>query len=147
MRYALGLAALTLVVSIGGGASAQVDTPPNCHWVAMPEAPATLELWCRGDDGRARATGRTLQQSSRPTPVGECPAGKLYDGARCRSEAAVIAAAPKAPYAAPERPAAPTAKTNPPRVLLFRDSRGRRDRGMACVDDRDVTICKPLPRY
>jgi len=147
MRYALGLAVLTLMAFGAGGATGQVDTPPNCHWVAMPEAPATLELWCRGDDGRARATGRTLQQSSRPTPSGECPAGKLYDGARCRPEAAVLAAAPKAPYAAPERPAVPAAKSNPPRVLLFRDSRGRRDRGMACVDDRDVTICKPIPRY
>lgn len=148
MRRALGLAALAFGLLSGGAAAAQVETPPNCHWVATAQASATLELWCRGDDGRARPTGRLLQQSTRPTPAGECPKGKMYDGSRCRPEAAVLAAAPRAPYVAPDRPAAaPAAKSNTPRVLLFRDGRGGRDRGMACVDDREVTICKPIPRY
>ncbi len=150
MRYGLGLAILTLGVLGGGGmAAAQVETPPNCHWVATPEAPATLELWCRGDDGRARPTGRTLQQSTRPAAGGECAAGKIYDGARCRPEAEVLAAAPHAPYVAPDRPVVPgpTAKGRSPRVLMFHDGRGGHDRGMACVDDRDVTVCQPIPRY
>ncbi|WP_309643538.1 hypothetical protein [Phenylobacterium sp.] len=152
MRYGLGTTILMLSILGGGGAAmAQVETPPNCHWVSMPETSATLELWCRGDDGRARATGRTLQQSKRPTSDG-CAAGLLYDGARCVPEAQVLAAAPQAPYVMPDRPVipAPSTTTRRPRVLLYQDGRygrGGRQRGMACIDDRDVTVCKPLPRY
>lgn len=131
---------------LAGDAAGQVATPPNCHWVALPEAPSTIELWCRGEDGRARATGRTLQQGPAPASDG-CPAGQLYDGQRCISEAAALAAAPQGPYIGPERPPSAGQKAqSAPRVLLFQDRDGRHNQGMACIDQRDVTICRPIPR-
>lgn len=137
----LGTAVMT------SGAAAQVSTPSNCHWVALPDSPTTIEMWCRADDGRARPTGRTLEQGAAPT-TDDCPAGKLYDGERCVSEAAALAAAPQEPYIGPERSSSPGPKTDArPRVLLFQDRDGRRIQGMACINQRDVIICRPIPRY
>ncbi|MFN3513108.1 MAG: hypothetical protein ACK41C_08695 [Phenylobacterium sp.] len=142
MRH-LGLG-LAFAVLLGGPAAAQVDTPPNCHWVGASPDARTLELWCRGDDGRARPTGRMLHQSGTAPP--DCPRGQVYDGARCIAEAAALAALPQAPYVAPPPAVAgPYPKGPAPRVLLFRDRRGQGDRGMACVDDRGVTVCRPIP--
>lgn len=148
MRLRLALFAITAVTAVATGASAQVDTPPNCHWVALPDAPSTIEMWCRADDGRARPTGRKMQQGPAAASDG-CPTGKIYNGARCVTEAAALAAAPQG-YIGPERQTPPTpqpaAKTTP-RVLMFQDRNGKNRRGMACVDRQDVTVCQPIPRY
>jgi hypothetical protein len=145
MRIRLG-ALIVALTAWGGAAGAETVTPSNCHWVALPETPTTIEMWCRGPDGRARATGRTMQQDPASTSDG-CPAGKLYDGRRCVSEAEALAAAPQAPYAAPIRPSTPTPQAAPaPRVLMFQDRDGRNRRGMACVAQHDVTICQPIRR-
>lgn len=150
MRLELGLLAavvLTGAAMAATGASAQTTTtPPNCHWVALPEAPDTIQLWCRGEDGRARATNRTMRQGPADASDG-CPAGKIYDGRRCITEAAALAAAPQG-YIGPERPATPQpAAGTAPRVLMFQDRNGRNRRGMACIDRQDVTVCQPIPRY
>ncbi len=151
MRFGIlvlaGLASALTVGSAPSVAAAQpVVTPPNCHWVALPESPSTIEMWCRGEDGRARASGRTMQQG--PAAAGnDCPAGKIYDGARCVSEAAALAAAPRT-YIGPDRPATPLpVAKSAPRVLLFQDRNGQHRQGMACIDRSDVTVCQPIPRY
>jgi len=131
---------------MGTGAMAQTTTPPDCHWVAVPESPSSIEMWCRGPDGRARPTGKTMLQGSSAVSDG-CPSGQVYDGRRCVSEAAALAAAPLG-YIGPERPATPQPKARTtPRVLLFQDRDGRNRQGMACVDQRDVTVCQPIPRH
>lgn len=150
MRLQLGLLAAMLVAGVAmaaSGAGAQTTTTPsNCHWVALPDAPSTIEMWCRADDGRARPTGRKMQQGPAAASDG-CPAGKLYNGTRCVTEAQALAAAPQG-YIGPERPPTPppAAKTAP-RVLMFQDRNGRNRRGMACIDRQDVTVCQPIPRY
>jgi hypothetical protein len=80
-----------------------------------------------------------------------CPKGQLYDGARCVSETRAFEAAGRTWRAAPPpatapAPAAPS-KTTEPRILMFQDRKSRRSRGMACVDEANVTVCRPLPRY
>lgn len=146
MRLQFGTLAFVAAVGLGSSASAQVDTPPNCHWVALPDAPATIEMWCRADDGRARPTGRKMQQGPASASDG-CPKGKIYDGQRCVTEAAALAAAPQG-YIGPERPPTPQPAAKPaPRVLMFQDRNGRNRRGMACIDRQDVTVCQPIPRY
>ncbi|HEY3696604.1 hypothetical protein [Phenylobacterium sp.] len=146
MRRAVGL---IVWAAMAGGAAAQVDTPPDCHWVAVPARPSTIEMWCRGEDGRATPTGRLMRQAS-PNTWDGCPRGKLYDGARCVTEARALAAAGEAWASAPPPvpgPAAAAAPANRPRVLMFQDRRGRRGRGMACIDQDNATICKPIPRH
>lgn len=146
MRLQFGTLAFVAAIGLGGSVSAQVDTPPNCHWVALPDAPATIEMWCRTDDGRARPTGRKMQQGPASASDG-CPKGKIYDGQRCVTEAAALAAAPQG-YIGPERPPTPQpAAKSAPRVLMFQDRNGRNRRGMACIDRQDVTVCQPIPRY
>jgi hypothetical protein len=131
---------------MAGGASAQVITPPNCHWVATPQEASVVELWCRSEDGRARPTGKTLRQ-----PAGDawdgCPPGKLYDGARCVSEAMALAAASRTYDFAPQGYAAGPPPPAQPRLLLFQDRRGGRSRGLACIDQDNVTVCRPIPRH
>lgn len=148
MRLELGLFVILVAAALATSASAQVDTPPNCHWVALPNAPTTIEMWCRADDGRARPTGRKMQQGPAAASDG-CPAGKLYDGRRCVTEAEALAAAPQG-YIGPDRPAPATpqaAAKTAPRVLMFQDRGGKNRRGMACIDRQDVTVCQPIPRY
>lgn len=146
MRLAIG----TLIWALGAaGASAQVDTPQNCHWVATPADPSMIEMWCRDPDGRAHPTGRTMRQAPADAWSG-CARGRIYDGTRCVSEARALEKANRVWEAAP--PPAPAASPNPPaatqpRVLMFQDRKGRRSRGMACTDQSQVTICKPIPHY
>jgi hypothetical protein len=146
MRRAIGLLAWAVTA---GGAAAQVDTPPNCHWVAVPAQPSTIEMWCRGEDGRATPTGRLMRQAPPDTWDG-CPRGRIYDGAHCVTEAQALAAAnevwastpPPAPSAAGGSPPA-----NKPQVLMFQNRKGKRGRGMACIDQDNATICKPIPHH
>ena len=136
MRWATGLAALAAGVATAGAACAQVTTPPNCHWVTVPAQPDNIEMWCRGDDGRARPTGRMMRQAPPDTWDG-CPAGKIYDGLHCVTEARALAAAAEvwamAPPPAPSASAAPSPSSKP-RILMFQDRKGKRGRGMACID-------------
>jgi hypothetical protein len=146
MRLAIG----TLIWALGAaGAWAQVDTPQNCHWVAVTNNPSVIEMWCRDPDGQAHPTGKTMRQAPPDTWSG-CPRGRIYDGARCVSEARALQQAnrlwddlpPPAPSVSPGPP-----PRSQPRVLLFQDRKGRRGRGMACVDQAQATICKPIPHY
>jgi hypothetical protein len=151
MRLAIGIAVWAVGAAgvLAPHAWAQVDTPPNCHWVSLPKDPQTIEMWCREADGRAHPTGRMMRQA--PADVWDgCAYGKVYDGARCVSEAQALAktnrlwasAPPSAPAKRPEPP-----KASKPRVLMFQDREGRRGRGMACADQSNVTVCKPIPHY
>jgi hypothetical protein len=152
MRQATALAVLAGVWAAGmataGAAGAQVTTPANCHWVTVPAQPDSIEMWCRGDDGRARPTGQMMKQAPPDTSDG-CPSGQLYDGISCVSEAEAQAAAAEvwastqwsAPAVAADPPPA-----NRPRVMMFQDRKGKRGRGMACIDADDrTTVCKPIP--
>jgi hypothetical protein len=146
MRRAMGL---ILWAAMAGGAAAQVDTPPNCHWVTVPAQPSTIEMWCRGDDGRARPTGRLMRQAPPDTWDGWAR-GRVYDGAHCVTEARARAAANEVWASAPppgQSPAAALAPANKPRVLIFQDRQGKRGRGMACIDQDNATVCKPIPRH
>lgn len=145
MRYVLGMLAGVMLAGMAGGAGAQVTTPPNCHWAPKANDAATIEMWCRGDDGQARATGRTMQQVD--SSADGCPAGKLYDGERCVSEAQMMSSLPESKlvepkYATPQ----PRPKTQP-RVLMYQDGSGRYRQGVACTDTGGVTVCQPVPRY
>ena len=142
MRWTFAAMAWVLTA---GGAVAQVDTPANCHWVSTPQDATTLQMWCRAEDGQARPVeGRFLRQATGNSSSG-CTRNRIYDGARCVTEAQALAAAPVGPYYAPERSGvAPAAAPAKPRVLLFQDGKRGRSRGMACIDERDVTVCKPI---
>src|SRR5688500_13313398 len=116
MRLQFGLLAALATLGTTAApwaADAQVTTPPNCHWVALPDDATTIEMGCRADDGRARPTGRKMQQGPASAPDG-CPTGKRYDGKRCVTEAQALAAAPQG-YIGPERPPTPqpAAKSTP----------------------------------
>jgi hypothetical protein len=145
MRYVLGVLATLMLGSAAIDANAQAPTPPNCHWSPKGGDPSVIEMWCRGDDGQARATGRTMRQVA--SSADGCPAGQLYDGERCVSEAKLMSRLPTTTYVAPA-PATPqpTAKQRP-RVLMFQDAGGRHRQGMACADTGGVTVCQPVPRY
>ena len=100
-----------------------------------------MALWCRGPDGRARPTGQTLVQGP---PSGDgCPGGLMYDGMACVSEDQAMAA-PR--WTSRRSEIAPTPARAKPRVMVLADRRGRATYGLACVDQRDVTICKPIAR-
>lgn len=135
---------LILISAMGmaaGSAGAQVVTPQGCHWVAAAERTDTVALWCRGPDGRARPTGQTLVQG--PASGDGCPGGLMYDGAACVTEDQAMAT-PRWASRRSEIAAAPVRAT--PRVMVLADRRGRATRGLACVDQRDVTICRPIAR-
>lgn len=149
LKMSAPVLALGLLTAAPPAAVAQVETQPNCHWVSMAERGPDMELWCRGDDGRARPTGRMLQQQTyRPAPSTECPRGQMYDGVRCRKEREVISAAPQALflYQGVTPPPPPKAGGRRPRVWVYQDANGEHRRGLACIDERDATICQPIPR-
>jgi len=147
MRLAIGM----LIWAVGTtGAWAQVDTPQNCHWVAVPAEPSVIEMWCRDPEGLAHPTGRTMRQAPADTWSG-CPRGKLYDGVRCVSEARALQSANRlwdeAPPPSPGAGAVGPPAASQPRILMFQDRKGRRGRGMACIDEQQATICKPIPHH
>jgi len=146
MRLVLTVLAFAACAALAPGASAAVVTPPGCHWVPTAERADVVGLWCRAPDGRARPTGQTLAQ-----PPGDawdgCPGGLMYDGMRCVTEARAIEAAERAPAPPRSSMVGPPPRTQP-RMLLWRDGkRGRVTRGLACTDDREVTVCTPIRRY
>lgn len=143
MRLVLISALLTLGA---GAARAEVVTPAGCHWIPTAERADVVALWCRGPDGRAQPTGQTLQQP--PNSWGDgCPGALIYDGVACVSEDQAMAAAALSRGAPQSSAAYAPARAAPPRVMLFADRRGRTTRGLACIDEREVTICKPIPRH
>lgn len=134
-----------LAAAVASGAGAQVSTPSNCHWAPKAQDASTIEMWCRGDDGQARATGRTMQQVS--SSADGCPAGQLYDGERCVSEAKLMSSLPQTKLVEPKYATPQTRPKVQPRVLMFQDSSGRYRQGMACVNTGTVTVCQPAPHY
>jgi len=146
MRLLLTTLAFAGLCALTGGAQAAVATPPGCHWVPTAERTDVVGLWCRGADGRARPTGQTLAQPATDAWDG-CPAGLMYDGLRCATEAQALAAAEGAPPLLRSPIVGPPA-LSAPRVLLWQDGRrGRTTRGLACTDQSDVTICARIPHY
>lgn len=149
MRIALGIVfgALSLWAVSAVGASAQVDTPPNCHWVALPDDPTAMELWCRDQEGRARPMRRMMRQGPADAWDG-CPRGLIYDGAQCVSEweamdASARSAAPLAPL--PARPERPKAKQ--PDIYMRQNRDGSYSRGEACTETSEVYACKTIPHH
>jgi hypothetical protein len=146
MRLLLTALAFAGLVAPGAGAQAAAVTPPGCHWVPTAERADVVGLWCRGPDGRARPTGQTLAQPAMEAWDG-CPAGLMYDGRRCATEAQALAAADSAPVLRRSDFAVPPPRSAA-RVLLLQDGRrGRATRGLACTDQGEVTICSRIPHY
>jgi hypothetical protein len=87
--------------------------------------------------------GPVLAQPAPPPGKGAdgCPKGQLYDGTQCRPESEVLAGLKPIPD--PPKPA-PRVKTKP-RVYVFPQAGEGRDRAVACVDEAEVTVCKPVP--
>lgn len=134
-----------LALAAASGSNAQEPTPPNCHWAPRANDASTIEMWCRGDDGQARATGRTMQQVQ--SSADGCPTGQLYDCERCVSEARLMSSLPQTKLVQPKVATPQPAAKRQPRVLMFQDGSGRYRQGMACTDTGSVTVCQPVPHY
>ena len=145
MRLILTVLAFAASVAFAPQAFAEVVTPPNCHWAPTAADPGVVALWCRGDDGRARPTGQTLAQPPGGTWDG-CPRGRMYDGVRCVTEARAVAAAGVG-YAPPPVMWSEPPVRMAPEVYVYRDSKGRNRDGLACTEQSNVRICKPIPHY